>query len=77
MPVCRAGAVFVKPEVRAGILPAILAALIEARSATRAQLREAQDPAARAVLDSRQKALKVTVSEWFATANYFCSWGCR
>lgn len=50
-----AGAVFVKPEVRPGLLPSILTALVEARSATRAQLKEATDPATRAVLDSRQK----------------------
>lgn len=56
------GAVFVKPEIRAGILPSILAALTAARTATRAQLHETTDPAARAVLDSRQKALKVTAN---------------
>ena len=44
------------------MLPAILAALIEARTATRAELKTATDPARRAVLDSRQKALKVTAN---------------
>ena len=34
---------FVKPELRKGILPSILAALIEARAATRASLKEATD----------------------------------
>lgn len=59
VPLLQPGAVFVKPEVRPGLLPSILSALVSARSATRAQLKEASDPAARAVLDSRQKALKV------------------
>ena len=51
-----------KTSVRRGMLPAILAALIEARTATRAELKNATDPARRAVLDSRQKALKVTAN---------------
>lgn len=48
--------------MRQGILPSILAALISARAATRAQLATATSPAQRAVLDSRQKALKVTAN---------------
>ncbi|KXZ42077.1 hypothetical protein GPECTOR_210g420 [Gonium pectorale] len=56
------GHAFVKPELRPGILPAILAALMTARAATRAALRTARDPAAAAVLESRQKALKVTAN---------------
>ena len=35
---------FVKPGLRKGILPSILAALIEARATTRAALKEASDP---------------------------------
>ena len=35
---------FVKPGLRKGILPSILAALIEARASTRAALKEASDP---------------------------------
>jgi DNA polymerase delta subunit 1 len=54
------GAVFVKPGVRPGILTSILAALIAARAATREELKTAGGAARRAVLDSRQKALKVT-----------------
>ena len=53
-----------KPGVRRGILPGILAALMSARSSTRAQLKQAQGAAARAVLDSRQKALKVGAGVW-------------
>ena len=34
---------FVKPELRRGILPSILAALIEARATTRAALKETSD----------------------------------
>lgn len=53
------GARFVSPDVRPGILPSILAALTAARATARAQLATTTDPAARAVLDSRQKAIKV------------------
>ena len=51
-----------QPGTRKGILPSILAALISARAATRAQLKQATAPAQRAVLDSRQKALKLTAN---------------
>jgi DNA polymerase delta subunit 1 len=54
--------VYVKPEIRKGILPSILAALINARAATRAALKEVTTPAQMAVLDSRQKALKLTAN---------------
>lgn len=57
-----AGDAFVNPKLRQGILPGILAALIEARKATRRLLAEASDPARAAVLDSRQKALKITAN---------------
>lgn len=56
------GATFVKPTVRSGILPSILAALMSARATTRQQLKISTDPSQRAVLDSRQKALKVTAN---------------
>lgn len=54
------GVAFVKPGVRPGVLPGILSALVSARSMAREQLKATTDPAARAVLDSRQKALKLT-----------------
>lgn len=56
------GAAFVKPSVRPGVVPGILAALIIARTATREQLKQTTDPARRAVLDARQRALKVTAN---------------
>ena len=56
------GARFVNPSIRPGILPSILAALISARATTRAELAATTAPARRAVLDSRQKALKVTAN---------------
>lgn len=80
------GAAFLKPGTRAGILPAILGALMSARAATRATLKGVQQQqkqlaaasgsqpggaavelshqlAARvAVLDGRQKALKLTAN---------------
>ena len=62
-PKANAKSLFVKPSLRKGILPSILGALIEARKATRAALKDAQEPTTRAILDSRQKALKLTASE--------------
>lgn len=62
-PKANAKSLFVKPSLRKGILPSILGALIEARKATRAALKVAQEPTTRAILDSRQKALKLTASE--------------
>jgi len=57
------GACFIKSDVCPGILPSILAALISARAATKAELAiTAKTSAQRAVLDSRQKALKVTAN---------------
>ena len=56
------GDTFVKGSVRQGLLPRILAALISARAATRAQLKDTEDPATRAVLDSRQKVLKLAAN---------------
>ena len=57
-----AGDAFVKPGVRKGILPDILAALIEARSQTRRVLKDMSEPSKRAILESRQKALKLTAN---------------
>jgi DNA polymerase delta subunit 1 len=56
------GASFVLPTIRRGVLPAILEALTRARAAVREQLHHVEDPAMRAVLDSRQKALKITAN---------------
>ncbi|KAL4423537.1 hypothetical protein ABPG77_006560 [Micractinium sp. CCAP 211/92] len=55
-----AGEAFVKAEVRQGVLPGILSALVAARSIAREQLKATADPTTRAVLDGRQKALKLT-----------------
>ena len=59
-----AGAKFVKNSMRPGVLPSILAALISARTTTRAALKalEVSDVTTRAVLDSRQKALKLVAN---------------
>ena len=56
------GSKFVKKEVRSGILPGILAALISARVATKEKLNASTDLAERSVLECRQKALKVTAN---------------
>ena len=63
-PAAVTGEKYVKQEVRKGILPSILAALMNARAATRAALKEVppDQPSKRAVLDSRQKALKLTAN---------------
>lgn len=74
--VCVAGDVYVKPEIRKGILPSILAALINARAATRAALKEATSPAQMAVLDSRQKALKLTANALYGFTGDLRQHGC-
>ena len=63
-PAAATGEKYVKQEVRKGILPSILAALMNARAATRAALKDVppDQPSKRAVLDSRQKALKLTAN---------------
>ena len=53
---------FVNPSVRRGILPDILAALISARKETKKKLDSTTSSFERDVLDSRQKALKVTAN---------------
>lgn len=72
-----AGDSFVKPRIREGVLPSILGALITARTATRAALKETEDPARRAVLDSRQKALKVTANALYGFTGTASRWNRR
>lgn len=63
-----AGAKFVKSGLRSGVLPSILAALMSARNTARASLKQldagagSDTDAQRAVLDSRQKALKLAAN---------------
>lgn len=61
-----------KPGIRKGILPTILAALIQARSATRQLLKETDDAAQRSVLESRQKALKLTANALYGFTGAPC-----
>ena len=56
---------FVKPEVRKGLLPTILEDLLSARKKAKADLKKETDPVKRAVLDGRQLALKVCISFLF------------
>ncbi|KAK9805765.1 hypothetical protein WJX73_007272 [Symbiochloris irregularis] len=60
------GAKFVKSGLRSGVLPSILAALMSARNTARASLKQldggSDADAQRAVLDSRQKALKLAAN---------------
>jgi DNA polymerase delta subunit 1 len=67
-----AGDTFVKSGIRKGILPTILAALIQARSATRQLLKETDDAAQRSVLESRQKALKLTANALYGFTGVPC-----
>ena len=53
---------FVKANVRKGLLPEILEDLLSARTRAKADLKKETDPFKRAVLDGRQLALKVVSS---------------
>ena len=53
---------FVKANVRKGLLPEILEDLLSARKRAKADLKKETDPFKRAVLDGRQLALKVVSS---------------
>jgi DNA polymerase delta subunit 1 len=56
------GDVFVKANKTKGILPEILEELLSARKRAKADLKKAQDPLEKAVLDGRQLALKVSAN---------------
>ncbi|EPX72526.1 DNA polymerase delta catalytic subunit Cdc6 [Schizosaccharomyces octosporus yFS286] len=56
------GDYFVKPQVRKGLLPIILADLLNARKRAKADLKNEKDPFKKAVLDGRQLALKVSAN---------------
>lgn len=56
------GDVFVKASKTKGILPEILEELLGARKRAKADLKKAQDPLEKAVLDGRQLALKVSAN---------------
>lgn len=56
------GDYFVKREVKEGLLPSILKKLLDARKRARALLAKEEDPLTKAVLDSRQLALKISAN---------------
>jgi DNA polymerase delta subunit 1 len=56
------GDVFVRANKTKGILPEILEELLSARKRAKADLKKAQDPLEKAVLDGRQLALKVSAN---------------
>ncbi|KAF5934688.1 hypothetical protein HYC85_025817 [Camellia sinensis] len=56
------GETFVKRNLQKGILPEILEELLTARKRAKADLKEAKDPLAKAVLDGRQLALKISAN---------------
>lgn len=53
---------FVKTNVRKGILPEILENLLSARKVAKAELKKEEDPLKKKVLDGRQYALKVSAN---------------
>ncbi|XP_059054186.1 DNA polymerase delta catalytic subunit [Achroia grisella] len=53
---------FVKANVRKGLLPEILESLLAARKKAKAELKEEKDPFKRSVLDGRQLALKISAN---------------
>lgn len=53
---------FVKANVRKGLLPEILESLLAARKKAKADLKEEKDPFKRSVLDGRQLALKISAN---------------
>ncbi|CAK7354808.1 unnamed protein product [Dovyalis caffra] len=56
------GETFVKSDLQKGILPEILEELLTARKRAKADLKEANDPFEKAVLDGRQLALKISAN---------------
>jgi DNA polymerase delta subunit 1 len=56
------GAAFVRPHVRAGVFPALLGALLAARAAAKDALQRETDAERRAVLELRQKSLKLVAN---------------
>lgn len=65
---------FVKPEVRKGLLPTILEDLLSARKKAKADLKKETDPFKRAVLDGRQLALKVIFHALYEDQCKLCLW---
>ncbi|GBP55662.1 DNA polymerase delta catalytic subunit [Eumeta japonica] len=53
---------FVKDNIRKGLLPEILESLLAARKKAKAELKEEKDPFKRSVLDGRQLALKISAN---------------
>ncbi len=63
------GAKFVKPEVREGVLPAILRELMEARTATK-KLMNSAAPEQKKLLDAKQLALKDMANSLYGYTGY-------
>ena len=59
------GDVFVKPSLRVGHIPALLSALLSARAAARAALAQETDVPRRAVLEGRQRSLKLVANAMY------------
>ena len=67
------GDVFIKSTKIKGILPEILEELLGARKRAKADLKKAQDPLEKAVLDGRQLALKVSANSVYVTPPLHCA----
>ena len=59
------GDVFVKPSLRVGHIPALLSALLSARATARAALAQETDASRRAVLELRQRSLKLVANAMY------------
>ncbi len=64
------GVKFVKHEIREGVLPAILRELMEARAATKKQLKTAATPEQKRLLDAKQLALKDMANSLYGYTGY-------
>lgn len=64
------GVKFVKHEIREGVLPAILSELMEARAATKKQLKTAATPEQKRLLDAKQLALKDMANSLYGYTGY-------
>lgn len=70
-------AMFVKPDVRPGILPEILKYLIDARNDTKAAMKKEKDEFKKRILNGKQLALKISANSIYgftgdATSNLYC-----
>jgi len=64
------GGAFVPPEVQQGIVPQILAELLDQRIATKKAMKAAKDEAERERLDAKQYAMKILLNSFYGYSGY-------